>query len=187
MRRRKRNPPRLGISRRTCGSVDDDHKHHYQECQICHEKLEDTYGEHHYVPYGDDWQCSVCGQIHGFDCDGKLVPDASRSTCKHLIGYCSDLWPGVGEVRFSRASLQTIIRSARASARFAARQTRTTNRRLTPTRIRAAAILAAVTLVAATAVVIPAVETQVAVTQAVEMTAEETPAEICKEHHKRKK
>ena len=26
-----------------------------------------------------------------------------------------------------------------------------------------------------------------AVTQAVEMTAEETPAEICKEHHKRKK
>jgi len=36
-------------------------------------------------------------------------------------------------------------------------------------------------------VVIPAVETQVAVTQAVEMTAEETPAEICKEHHKRKK
>ena len=69
---------------------DDDHKHHYQECQICHEKLEDTVGEHHYVPYGDDWQCSVCGQIHAFDCDGRLIPDASRSTCSHLIGYCSD-------------------------------------------------------------------------------------------------
>lgn len=77
------------------------------------------------------------------------------------------------------------------SARFAARQTRTTNRRLIPTRIRAAAILAAVTLVAATAAEIPVVETLAAVTQAVtqavEMTAEETPAEICKEHHKRKK
>ena len=47
-------------------------------------------GEHHYVPYGDDWQCSVCGQIHAFDCDGRLIPDASRSTCSHLIGYCSD-------------------------------------------------------------------------------------------------
>ena len=45
---------------------------------------------HHYDPYGDDWQCSVCGQIHGFDCDGTLVPDAAQSTCKHLVGYCSD-------------------------------------------------------------------------------------------------
>ena len=45
---------------------------------------------HNYVPYGGDWQCSVCGQIHGFDCDGTLMPDASRSTCSHLIGYCSD-------------------------------------------------------------------------------------------------
>ena len=69
---------------------DEDHKHHYQECQICQDRLEDTYGEHHYVPYGDDWQCSVCGQIHGFDCNGTLMPDASRSTCSHLIGYCSD-------------------------------------------------------------------------------------------------
>ena len=43
------------------------------------------------------------------------------------------------------------------------------------------------TLVAATAAEIPVVETLAAVTQAVEMTAEETPAEICKEHHKRKK
>ena len=70
--------------------VDEDHKHHYQECQICHEKLMDTYDVHHYDPYGDDWQCSVCGQIHGFDCDGTLVPDAAQSTCKHLVGYCSD-------------------------------------------------------------------------------------------------
>lgn len=68
---------------------DEDHKHHYQECQICGEKLEDTYGEHHYVPYGGDWQCSVCGQIHGFDCDGTLMPDAAQSTCSHLVGCCS--------------------------------------------------------------------------------------------------
>ena len=50
----------------------------------------DTYGEHYYVPYGDDWKCDVCGQIHFFECDGTLVPDAAQSTCKHLVGYCSD-------------------------------------------------------------------------------------------------
>ena len=82
--------PAAGHKPQNVWIVDDDHKHHYQECQICHQKLEDTYGEHHYVPYGDDWQCSVCGQIHAFDCDGRLIPDASRSTCSHLIGYCSD-------------------------------------------------------------------------------------------------
>lgn len=68
---------------------DEDHKHHYQECQICGEKLEDTVGAHNYVPYGGDWQCSVCGQIHGFDCNGTLMPDAAQSTCSHLVGCCS--------------------------------------------------------------------------------------------------
>ena len=68
---------------------DEDHKHHYQECQICGEKLEDTVGAHRYTPYGGDWQCGVCGQIHGFDCDGTLMPDAAQSTCSHLVGCCS--------------------------------------------------------------------------------------------------
>lgn len=174
--------PAAGHKPQNVWIVDDDHKHHYQECQICHQKLEDTYGEHHYVPYGDDWQCSVCGQIHAFDCDGRLIPDASRSTCSHLIGYCSDC--GL-ELRSSvhRASLQTIIRSARVSARFAAHQTQTTSRRhLTPIRAKVETLAVAVTPVAAATA-----ETPAAVTQAVEMTAEETPAEICKEHHKRKK
>lgn len=93
--------PAAGHKPQNVWIVDDDHKHHYQECQICHQKLEDTYGEHHYVPYGDDWQCSVCGQIHALDCDGRLIPDASRSTCSHLIGYCSDWRTGAGEVRFT--------------------------------------------------------------------------------------
>lgn len=82
--------PAAGHKPQNVWIVDEDHKHHYQECQICHEKLMDTYDVHHYDPYGDDWQCSVCGQIHGFDCDGTLVPDAAQSTCKHLVGYCSD-------------------------------------------------------------------------------------------------
>lgn len=82
--------PTAGHKPQNVWIVDEDHKHHYQECQICHEKLMDTYDVHHYDPYGDDWQCSVCGQIHGFDCDGTLVPDAAQSTCKHLVGYCSD-------------------------------------------------------------------------------------------------
>ena len=68
---------------------DEDHKHHYQECQICGEKLEDTVGAHRYVLYGGDWQCGVCGQIHGFDCDGTLMPDAAQSTCSYLVGCCS--------------------------------------------------------------------------------------------------
>ena len=86
-------------------------------------------------------------------------------------------------------SLQTIIRSARASARFAARQTRTTSgRHLTPIRAKVEALAVAVTPVAAMAAVETLAEAiPAAVTQAVEMTAEETPAEICKEHHKRKK
>ena len=82
--------PAAGHKPQNVWIVDEDHKHHYQECQICHEKLMDTYDVHHYDPYGDEWQCSVCGQIHGFDCDGTLVPDAAQSTCKHLVGYCSD-------------------------------------------------------------------------------------------------
>lgn len=82
--------PAAGHKPQNVWIVDEDHKHHYQECQICHEKLMDTYDVHHYDPYGDDWQCSVCGQIHGFECDGTLVPDAAQSTCKHLVGYCSD-------------------------------------------------------------------------------------------------
>lgn len=82
--------PAAGHKPQNVWIVDEDHKHHYQECQICHEKLMDTYDVHHYDLYGDDWQCSVCGQIHGFDCDGTLVPDAAQSTCKHLVGYCSD-------------------------------------------------------------------------------------------------
>lgn len=82
--------PAAGHKPQNVWIVDEDHKHHYQECQICHEKLMDTYDVHHYDPYGDDWQCSVCGQIHGFDCDGTLVPDTAQSTCKHLVGYCSD-------------------------------------------------------------------------------------------------
>ena len=82
--------PAAGHKPQNVWIVDEDHKHHYQECQICHEKLMDTYGEHYYVPYGDDWKCDVCGQIHFFECDGTLVPDAAQSTCKHLVGYCSD-------------------------------------------------------------------------------------------------
>lgn len=82
--------PAAGHKPQNVWIIDEDHKHHYQECQICHEKLMDTYGEHYYVPYGDDWKCDVCGQIHFFECDGTLVPDAAQSTCKHLVGYCSD-------------------------------------------------------------------------------------------------
>lgn len=82
--------PATGHKPQNVWIVDDDHKHHYQECQICHKKLEDTYGEHHYVPYGDDWKCDVCSQLHIFECDGTLVPDAAQSTCSHLVGYCSD-------------------------------------------------------------------------------------------------
>ena len=55
-------------------------------------------------------------------------------------------------------------------------------RHLTPIRAKVETLAVAVTPVAAATA-----ETPAAVTQAVEMTAEETPAEICKEHHKRKK
>ena len=88
--KKEEESPAAGHKPQNVWIVDEDHKHHYQQCQICGEKMEDTYGEHHYRPYAGDWQCDVCGQIHGFECDGTLVPDAAQSTCKHLVGYCSD-------------------------------------------------------------------------------------------------
>ncbi len=65
-------------------------KEHWQVCQICGEKLEDTVAPHKYRQDGGDWVCSVCYAIHGWECSGTLIPDAYQSTCDHLVGACSD-------------------------------------------------------------------------------------------------
>lgn len=65
---------------------------HYQICQICREKLEETVAPHkyRYDQNGGDWVCDICYAIHGWECNGSLLPDSYSSTCNHLVGNCSE-------------------------------------------------------------------------------------------------
>lgn len=65
-----------------------DQHSHWQVCQICRERMEETTATHVYRQDGGDWLCQVCSAIHGWECGGTLIPDGS-STCSHLSGQCS--------------------------------------------------------------------------------------------------
>lgn len=87
---REEESPATGHQPQNVWMVDETLHQHYQQCLVCGERIEDSAAVHTYIPLDGDWQCSVCGQIHGFICFGALIPDESRSTCRHLIGTCSD-------------------------------------------------------------------------------------------------
>lgn len=70
----------------------DDNQQHYQECGRC--GAQHNFAEHSYLydPGWGDFQCEVCGMVHGFwglDCPGELVIqpgsgcDVRYYTCSH--------------------------------------------------------------------------------------------------------